>query len=336
MTSSPEVSRANGRKSRGPRTERGKALASRNGTRHGLFSEKPSLLEGEAFQSFQGIIQGLVDTYQPQNPVEWHLVQQIAMAMLRQHRLWAAEAALAREQTIPEPPKPYTDIKYPERFNPDEAIIEIEAGKKTEYHPDNRKLEREILEEALEKVVTSYFELPTPRAKSFSEAVEHWKSTSLQFLEKVLVKYPCKDFTGFSFEDFRKFFEEEREKGTAFSWLTITARDLQSYKGLLPKFGINQLRSACQRRLDELAQIESEIQQAQQLYQRQCRDREERIKAAKAIPESIERLSRYERHINRQLHDALDRLNQMKEQRQNAPSTGSFCQNCILMEESND
>lgn len=100
MVATPETCRVNGRQSRGPTTERGKAIASLNSTKHGLLSQKPPLLATEDLESFEGLMQGLVDCYQPSTPVEWHLVQQVAMAMLRQHRLWATEAGLANQAML--------------------------------------------------------------------------------------------------------------------------------------------------------------------------------------------------------------------------------------------
>ena len=70
MVASPEISRANGRKSRDPVTEMGKAIASKNATKHGLLSQTPPLVINEDLENFQGIMQGLLDEYQPQTPTE--------------------------------------------------------------------------------------------------------------------------------------------------------------------------------------------------------------------------------------------------------------------------
>src|SRR5687768_12778059 len=100
MVSSPEVSRLNGRKSCGPRTERGKVIASRNATKHGLLSQSPPLLVTEDLTTFEGMLQSLIDYYQPEGPVEQFLVQRLGMGMLKQYRLWSAEAAIANTEIL--------------------------------------------------------------------------------------------------------------------------------------------------------------------------------------------------------------------------------------------
>lgn len=70
MAESHEICRINGAKSRGPITQRGKAIASYNSTRHGLLAEKPPILASEDLETFQGLVQSLVDYYQPEGAVE--------------------------------------------------------------------------------------------------------------------------------------------------------------------------------------------------------------------------------------------------------------------------
>ncbi|WP_019498371.1 hypothetical protein [Pseudanabaena sp. PCC 6802] len=100
MSCPPEISRINGARSRGAITKRGKAIASRNATKHGLLAQQPPILASEDLETFQGIVQGLIDQYNPQTPVEHLLVQQIAMGWQRLHRLWGVEAAIANLEMI--------------------------------------------------------------------------------------------------------------------------------------------------------------------------------------------------------------------------------------------
>lgn len=100
MVASPETNRLNGRKSRGPVTIRGKAISSKNATKHGALAKSPPLLITEDLESFQGIVQGLVDEYQPESATEQLLIQQVAMGWLRLHRLWGAEAASANIEIL--------------------------------------------------------------------------------------------------------------------------------------------------------------------------------------------------------------------------------------------
>ena len=92
MAGTPDQTRQNSLLSTGPRSAQGKAIVSRNRTTHGLLSQKPPLLDSEDYTTFQGTLRGLVKQYQPQGPLEHHLVQQVAMCILRQHRAWQAEA----------------------------------------------------------------------------------------------------------------------------------------------------------------------------------------------------------------------------------------------------
>jgi hypothetical protein len=84
MVASPEICRLNGAKSRGPTSSSGKAIAS--ATKHGILSQQPPILATEDLESFQGIVQGLIDEYQPQTSTEHLLIQQVAMGWLRLHR----------------------------------------------------------------------------------------------------------------------------------------------------------------------------------------------------------------------------------------------------------
>lgn len=68
MVCSAEISRMNGAKSRGAITQRGKAIASHNAVKHGLLAQKPPLLVTEDLSTFETLMQGLIDYYQPENP----------------------------------------------------------------------------------------------------------------------------------------------------------------------------------------------------------------------------------------------------------------------------
>lgn len=109
MVASPEVTRQNGKKSPGPATERGRAIAAKNATKHGMLAQQPPLLATEDLETFQGIMQGLIDEYQPASPTEHLLIQQASMGWLRLHRLWGVEAAIANEEVL----KAQREAKYP-------------------------------------------------------------------------------------------------------------------------------------------------------------------------------------------------------------------------------
>ena len=74
MVATPEINRLNGRKSRDPVTKRGKAIASKNATKHGILAKTLPILLTEDLETFQGIVQGLIDEYQPQGATEHLLI----------------------------------------------------------------------------------------------------------------------------------------------------------------------------------------------------------------------------------------------------------------------
>jgi hypothetical protein len=100
MVCSSEQSRTNGKLSRGSASSRGRTIASRNATNHGILSQQPPILATEDLESFQGIVQGLIDEYQPQTSTEHLLIQQVAMGWIRLHRLWGTEAATANIEIL--------------------------------------------------------------------------------------------------------------------------------------------------------------------------------------------------------------------------------------------
>lgn len=89
-----------GARGQGKKTPAGRLRSSRNAFKHGLRAAKLPLLMGEDLTQFEGIIQSLVDQYQPQGAAEIHLIEVLAMSILKQHRLWNAEAAMLNRQIM--------------------------------------------------------------------------------------------------------------------------------------------------------------------------------------------------------------------------------------------
>ena len=85
-----QTSAANGRKSRGPKTPKGKARAARNNLRHGILSRN-ILLESESPELFRKLLHGLRAEHQPATLTEAALVDTMAIARWRQMRLWSME-----------------------------------------------------------------------------------------------------------------------------------------------------------------------------------------------------------------------------------------------------
>lgn len=86
------ASRANGAKSRGPKTPEGKLASSRNSLRHGILS-KTIVLPGESKEEFIALLTSFQEEHQPETPTEEALIENMAAARWRQMRLWNMETA---------------------------------------------------------------------------------------------------------------------------------------------------------------------------------------------------------------------------------------------------
>src|SRR3954452_18840809 len=86
------ASRANGARSRGPLTDVGKARSRSNALKHGLRSAEFGLLPDEDADVWETHLDRVRATYPPQDPVEVHLVEGIAVAQWRELRADRVEA----------------------------------------------------------------------------------------------------------------------------------------------------------------------------------------------------------------------------------------------------
>src|ERR1700682_728942 len=86
------ASRANGAKSRGPKTLRGKYNSSLNSIRHGIGAQC-HVLPGERPDLFQQLFDDFHEDLRPSTPVQRALVEQIVIAWWKTQRVWGMEAA---------------------------------------------------------------------------------------------------------------------------------------------------------------------------------------------------------------------------------------------------
>ena len=96
-----KANQENAQKSTGPTSVEGKKKSSMNAVTHGIFSNI-AILPGEDEAFIQKLREDILATYQPQDTMEWCLVDRISIAMLRQVRLCEAEAAKLRMSMRPE------------------------------------------------------------------------------------------------------------------------------------------------------------------------------------------------------------------------------------------
>ena len=93
-----ESARRNGAKSKGPITREGKAKSSLNAIKHGLAADPDIILDHENSDSYDRLLQGYIDTYQPASADEYDLVCQVVSASWRLRRIGRMEANLLEDQ----------------------------------------------------------------------------------------------------------------------------------------------------------------------------------------------------------------------------------------------
>jgi hypothetical protein len=334
MVASPEVCRLNGAKSKGPKTERGKAIAARNATKHGLLATQPPILVSEDLETFQGLVQNLVDEYEPVGPVEWHWVQTIAMCIQRQHRLWGAEAALGNAQLLPPVEPPVTDTQYPTGKTAEEN------EHWSQYHPTNRAKERRLLQWYMDRHPQQEFP-ERSRSKYFADIWQEWIDSNLRDLKRLKDEYPKDGIPGKP-SDVLAMVNQERYSDRFHGWLmdlwqqghpyaeacfyarvlevTNPPRSKNSWDYYLTRHAV--VLERFQQRMDALDRIEQEIQQEQARYQRDLATY--RAQTISPLSEQVMRLSRYESHIAKQLREAIAQLQTLQQARQTRGSMGSF------------
>jgi hypothetical protein len=206
---------------------------------------------------------------------------------------------------------------------------------------------------ALLDTLKTYCELDKDVRKSYFNSMwEEWLDNVDKVITKFLHEHPYKSITvnplcystGVEYADAcQKFVTEQKEKQTLYgevSQLQVLIRMAQqdltndqypkTKKQLhcsIMKFRIENVEEKCRERLNELETIEKEITQADKEHTQAIADYQDLTRRSQVIPPQIELLSRYERHIVKIMNEALERLQAIRQQRQQANSMGSF-RNC--------
>lgn len=116
------ANRANAARSTGPKTPQGKARAASNSLRHGFLAEQ-ILVGFEDPENFKAIFDSIVERFQPVDPFELNLVEELTACYWRIRRAWSFETyclsgALARQPGRAQGPRM------------DAALTELAAGPK--------------------------------------------------------------------------------------------------------------------------------------------------------------------------------------------------------------
>lgn len=294
MVANPDICRANGRRSRGPVTTRGKAVASRNATRHGLLAKLPPLLVTEDLETFQGIVQGLIDEYQPQGATELLLIQQAAMGWLRLHRLWGVEAALASKAILEAQMRSrYPGIKIPGTLSSDDSAY----LDKYLSHAELRRNEINQLNELIQNLEYDLGNVPAdgkPSKKWLEAVVESLSLANPRGIEVGILVWEARTKLMCAIEEpDGKPLTVTEIVGRCHDVLKLARERILVVEGILA----------------DIDRMERETQLAD---------------ANSKGLQNPELFTRYEKAITTSLYDALDRLQAIQQQRQQADSMGSF------------
>ncbi len=94
-----EANRRNSHRSTGPKTRTGKAASKINAIKHGLLAAD-FVVRDEDPVEFAGVLESLIDEFQPQGPLEEQLVERVAACMWRLRRLYRVEAEIFTYETM--------------------------------------------------------------------------------------------------------------------------------------------------------------------------------------------------------------------------------------------
>jgi hypothetical protein len=81
-------------RSGGPRTPEGKAISSRNATKHGITSSHVFILQNENLEAWATMLAEVTAEFEPETPFEHQLIEEIAFAKFRLRRGWSIESGL--------------------------------------------------------------------------------------------------------------------------------------------------------------------------------------------------------------------------------------------------
>lgn len=322
MGCTPEQARINAQKSTGPKSKRGKAIVAQNARKHGLSARKPPVL-GEEAEYYKALLDELNEHYQPQNPIEDHLVQTIAIGLLRQKRLWLVEIL---------PPNPEEKpTSYPREDIPLEGDSHFNLDR-----PANRKVEKQILERLL-KGFKGYLEWSgaNPKSKYFLLEYERWLALALEAVHAAYQSYsgmisppfnlippPEKEWKE-TYEYIQKYHAQNETLYNrifhAYVSLKIEQEDIEKEPPKKTKTfvsrvryrdsQIEEIREKAGDRLKEIA----EMDERDRLEEQERREERERQALLEAVIKRSDSIVRYENHITRQLYDAIERLEKRKE-----------------------
>ena len=93
------TARTNGARSHGLKTQEGLEKSAMNAVTYGLYTASV-VIQGEAREKYQEILDAYIRQFQPDGPAESDLIEEMVAAKWRQRRLWAIETDLLEDEMI--------------------------------------------------------------------------------------------------------------------------------------------------------------------------------------------------------------------------------------------
>jgi hypothetical protein len=93
------AARANGAKSRGPKTPEGKRISARNSRKHGLYAQSASP-EPESAAHFERLVISYTSIFQPKTPTETALIETMADAWARYQRVIGLQESILHSEIL--------------------------------------------------------------------------------------------------------------------------------------------------------------------------------------------------------------------------------------------
>jgi hypothetical protein len=255
----------------------------------------------EDLATFEGMVQGLIDYYQPTSPVEHFLIQQVAMGMLKQYRLWSVEAAIANIEIL----KRERARKFPDIVQPPEETLGAGLDR---YHEKRIPLKTH-LEQKKQNLIRLIGNLENNLANTENKGY-------LETLSNIEDSLNYKPYQAIRDEPIDHYVDELSD------WISSIC-DAQH------ELSQTEWHDVCDRVRDLIQQIHqriAEIDLKLDEIQRHSNAVAQEVTLSLSIQEP-ERYERYQRNINRDLYAAMDRLDAIAQQRRLKHPMGSFGHN---------
>lgn len=237
---------------------------------------------------------------------------------------------------LPPVAQPYIEEKYPLFKQPEKN------EHWSDCHPANLLRERKLLTTFLEHNTVETF--PTEwRSKYFEDMWEEWIAVMMKYLKRLEDEYPTDGIPGKPdrtlaivsretyVDRFDTWLADLKASGHPFAecWfyrLSLQGADVPKTKFMWDYYFQKYVTflEVCRKRTEQINQIEQEIEQERDRYQRDLVQRH--ALTASPIPPSVVLLNRYESHISKQLERAIEQLQNLQNQRKDKGSMGSFGQ----------